>query len=303
MGIRNKGIKMWLMDKLSAWLNTEVAGNEDPRLTDFERLCEELRQGDVILVEGRTRVSHVIKSITNSPWTHSAMYIGRSDEIRDESLQQKVLEHYTGESHEQLIIEAMLGEGTVLCPVNKYANEHLRICRPKGLSRSDRHKVIDFALSQLGYGYDVRHLLDLARFLLPYGIFPRRWRSTLFQRNVGRSTRNVCSYMLGEAFNIVNFPILPIAERTEDGGLKLYKRNPRLFTPRDFDYSPYFDIIKYPYFGLDDVAAYRGLPWNSEGMVCNASGDCFVPINLDTNLKTFGKDDSKSENDISSSSD
>ena len=296
-------IKTWLMDRLSAWLNTEVDDNEDARLTDFERLCEELHQGDILLVEGRTRVSHVIKSITNSPWTHSVMYIGRFDEIRDESLQEKVSEHFTGESHEQLIIEAMLGEGTVIYPVTKYKNEHLRICRPKGLSRSDRQNVITFALSQLGYEYDVRHLLDLARFLLPYGILPRRWRSSLFQQYAGRSTRNVCSYMLGEAFSAVNFPILPIAERAEDGGLKLYKRNPRLFTPRDFDYSPYFDIIKYPYFGLDDVAAYRGLPWDTNGMVCNANGDCFVPFNVDTNLETFGKDEPKSEDDISSSSD
>ena len=288
-------IKTWLMDRLSTWLNTEVDDNEDAQLTDFESLCEELHQGDVLLVEGRTRISHIIKSITNSPWTHSVMYIGRFDEIRDEPLKEKVSEYFTGESHEQLIIEAMLGEGTVIYPVTKYKNEHLRICRPKGLSRSDRQNVIAFALSQLGYDYDVRHLLDLARFLLPYGILPRRWRSTLFQQYAGRSTRNVCSYMLGEAFNTVNFPILPIAERTEDGGLKLYKRNPRLFTPRDFDYSPYFDIIKYPYFGLDDVAAYRGLPWDTNGMVCNANGDCFVPFNDDTKLETFGKDKPRSD--------
>ncbi len=271
------GIKKWLMGRLSGWLNAEVDYNEDSLLTDFDRLCEELHQGDVLLIEGRTRVSHVIKSITNSPWTHSVLYIGRLDEIRDESLQKKVSEYYQGESHEQLIIEAVLGEGTVVNPVTRYENEHLRICRPKGLSRSDRQQVIAFSLSQLGYEYDVRHLLDLARFLIPYGIFPRRWRSTLFQQYAGRSTRNVCSYMLGEAFGSVNFPILPIAERSEDGSLKLYKRNPRLFTPKDFDYSPYFDIIKYPYFGLDDVAAYRGLPWDNEGMICNASGDCFVP--------------------------
>ncbi len=271
-------IKTWLMDRMSAWLNTAVDDNEDAQLTDFDRLCEELHQGDVLLVEGRTRVSHVIKSITNSPWTHSVLYIGRLDEIRDESLQEKVSEYHQGESHEQLIIESMLGEGTIIKPVTKYENEHLRICRPKGLSRSDRQQVIAFSLSQLGYEYDVRHLLDLARFLFPYGIFPRRWRSTLFQQYAGRSTRNVCSYMLGEAFNSVNFPILPIAERGEDGSLTLYKRNPRLFTPKDFDYSPYFDIIKYPYFGLDDVAAYRGLPWDNEGMICNASGDCFVPV-------------------------
>jgi hypothetical protein len=275
------GVRTWLMDRMSGWLNTAVDDNVDSQLTDFDRLCEELRQGDVLLVEGRTRVSHVIKSITNSPWTHSVMYIGRLDELRDETLQEKVSEYYQGESHEQLIIEAMLGEGTVIYPVTKYENEHLRICRPKGLSRSDRQQVINFSLSQLGYDYDVRHLLDLARFLLPYGILPRRWRSTLFQQYAGRSTRNVCSYMLGEAFNSVNFPILPIAERSEDGNLKLYKRNPRLFTPKDFDYSPYFDIIKYPYFGLDDVAAYRGLPWDTEGMICNASGDCYVPLNYD----------------------
>jgi hypothetical protein len=272
------GIRTWLMDRMSDWLNTAVDDNVDSQLTDFDRLCEELHQGDVLLVEGRTRVSHVIKSITNSPWTHSVLYIGRLDELRDEYLQEKVSEYYQGESHEQLIIEAMLGEGTVIYPVKKYEYEHLRICRPKGLSRSDRQQVIDFALSQLGYDYDVRHLLDLARFLVPYSIFPRRWRSTLFQQYAGRSTRNVCSYMMGEAFGSVNFPILPIAERSEDGNLKLYKRNPRLFTPKDFDYSPYFDIIKYPYFGLDDVAAYRGLPWDTEGMVCNASGDCFVPL-------------------------
>ncbi|MFB3116050.1 MAG: hypothetical protein ACE1ZH_01105, partial [Gammaproteobacteria bacterium] len=60
------GIKTWLMDSLSAWLNTTIDDNEDAQLTNFERLCEELHQGDVLLVEGRTRVSHVIKSITNS---------------------------------------------------------------------------------------------------------------------------------------------------------------------------------------------------------------------------------------------
>ena len=291
-------IKTWLMDRMSAWLNTAVDDNEDAQLTDFDRLCEELHQGDVLLVEGRTRVSHVIKSITNSPWTHSVLYIGRLDEIRDESLQEKVSEYHQGESHEQLIIESMLGEGTIINPVTKYENEHLRICRPKGLSRSDRQQVIAFSLSQLGYEYDVRHLLDLARFLFPYSIFPRRWRSTLFQQYAGRSTKNVCSYMMGEAFGSVNFPILPVAERGEDGSLKLYKRNPRLFTPKDFDYSPYFDIIKYPYFGLDDVAAYRGLPWDNEGMICNASGDCFVPIKPDDDAEDSdeGSQDREDEN-------
>jgi len=266
------------MGKLASWLN-KVADPDDNTLplTDFERLCEELRQGDVILVEGRSRVSEVIKAITNSPWTHSALYIGRMDEIRDGALQNKVAEHYGGDPHEQLLIEAMLGEGTVVHPVTKYQSDHLRICRPKGLSKPDRNHVIAYALNQLGYEYDVRHLFDLARFLLPYTLIPRRWRSTLFQHNAGEQTRNLCSYMIADAFTSVHFPILPIAERGDDGNFKLYRRNTRLFTPKDFDYSPYFDIIKYPYLGFDEVAAYRALPWDMEGMVCNAEGDCFIP--------------------------
>ena len=266
------------MNKLSNWLNQVADDVSALPLTDFERLCEEMRQADVILVEGKSRVSEVIKAITNSPWTHSALCIGRLDEIRDGTLQNMVAEHYDGDPHEQLLIEAVLGEGTVIHSVKKYQSDHLRICRPKGLSKQDRNHVIAYALNQLGYEYDVRHLLDLARFLLPYTLIPRRWRSTLFQHNAGQETRNLCSYMIADAFASVSFPVLPIAERCDDGSFKLYKRNPRLFTPKDFDYSPYFDIIKYPYLGFDEVAAYRALPWDVEGMICNAEGDCFIPV-------------------------
>jgi hypothetical protein len=285
------------MNKLANWLN-QVADDDVSvmPLTDFERLCEELRQADVILVEGKSRVSEVIKAIINSPWTHSALYIGRLDEIRDGTLQNKVAEHYNGDPHEQLLIEAMLGEGTVIHPVKKYQSDHLRICRPKGLSKQDRNPVIAYALNQLGYEYDVRHLLDLARFLLPYTLIPRRWRSTLFQHNAGQETRNLCSYMIADAFASVSFPILPIAERCDNGKFKLYKRNPRLFTPKDFDYSPYFDIIKYPYLGFDEVAAYRALPWDMEGMICNAEGDCFIPVKDTEELIASSKSEGNTDN-------
>ena len=35
--------------------------------------------------------------------------------------------------------------------------------------------------------------------------------------------------------------------------------------PRDFDYSPYFSIIKYPFLGMNDIGLYRRLPWDKEG--------------------------------------
>lgn len=271
-------IKNFLMEKISAFLNLEKDGpaNGMP-MTDFERLTEELHQADVVLLEGRSRVSEVIKTVTNSPWTHAALYIGRLDEIKDGALQNAIAEHYTGAPHEQLVIEAMLGEGTIVVPVSKYEGYHLRICRPEGLSRADRQQVIAYAAGQLGYDYDIRHLLDLGRFLLPYSFIPKRWRSSLFEHQAGESTRNVCSSMMAEAFSSVHYPILPFAERVEDGSVKLYRRNTRLITPKDFDYSPYFDIIKYPYFSFDEVAAYRSLPWDTEGKHYNTKDDRFIP--------------------------
>jgi len=231
----------------------------------------------VVLVEGRSRISEVIKLITQSSWTHSALYIGRLFDIEDLSLRNTIRKHYHGDPNEKLLIEALLGEGAVVVPVTKYKKDHLRICRPTGLSPDDAKKVIAFAVNSLGLRYDVRHLLDLARFFFPWAILPRRWRSSLFQHNPGEPTHTVCSSMLAEAFSKVDFPILPFIDRAEDGTLRFFKRNPRLFTPKDFDYSPYFNIIKYPFLGLDDLGVYRKLPWADDKLLYNDENDISFP--------------------------
>ena len=53
-----------------------------------------------------------------------------------------------------------------------------------------------------------------------------------------------------------------------------------IFTPKDFDYSPYFEIIKYPIYGFDHIAMYKKLPWDKDGIMCHAPGDCFLPDNV-----------------------
>ncbi len=269
-------LKHWLLEKIIGWLNKDIGTSGIP-MSDFKRICQELRPADVLLVEGHSRISEVIKNITRSPWTHSALYIGRLHDIEDESVRRQIEKHYTGDSGDQLVIEALLGEDTVVRPLNKYASEHLRICRPKALSLSDANKVVKFAAERLGMKYDVRQLLDLARFLVPYAILPRRWRSTLFEHNAGEQTKTVCSSMIAEAFSTVHFPILPVIQPAGHGHIQMYQRNSRLTKPCDFDYSPYFDIIKYPFMGFDELAFYRQLPWDEEGAVCNEVGDCFIP--------------------------
>ncbi|MDH5326945.1 MAG: YiiX/YebB-like N1pC/P60 family cysteine hydrolase [Gammaproteobacteria bacterium] len=268
--------KKWLIQKIVHWLTHEEDVQGTPPC-DMERLSFEIRPCDVVLVEGRARVSDVIKTITQSSWTHSALYIGRMADIEDPNVREHINWVYDGDPDDQLIIEPLLGEGTVVAPLHKYAKDHLRICRPQGLLPQDVPKVIAYATKHIGYEYNVRQLVDLARFLLPYGIVPRRWRSSLFEHNAGESTKAVCSTLIAAAFATVQFPILPVIHK-EGNTMRMYKRNTRLYTPRDFDYSPYFQIIKYPLLGLNDLSVYRQLPWDQNGVVCNDENECFLPM-------------------------
>lgn len=258
----------WLGYRITQWLIRDGPPPPSP-LCDFNRLRYELKPGDVILIEGRSRVADVIKMITQSPWSHSALYIGRLYDIPDPKLRTIVDTHFEGDPEDQLIVEALMGFGTLVAPLSKYRHDHLRICRPEGLSPNDAQHVVGYAIKRIGLRYDIRQVLDLARFLFPWGLLPRRWRSSLFQHNAGEPTRTVCSTLLAEAFNEVDFPILPFIDRGDDGSVRFFKRNPKLFAPRDFDYSPYFDIIKYPFLGLNDIGLYRRLPWSTDETLHN----------------------------------
>ncbi|WMS88310.1 YiiX/YebB-like N1pC/P60 family cysteine hydrolase [Pleionea litopenaei] len=262
----------FLKRAIERWLNKESPAPDFPQ-SDFERLRYGLRPGDVLLVEGRTRVSEVIKLITQSRWSHAALYIGRLHDIESEDIRQRILQHATFEPSEQLIIEGLLGQGTVVNKLSDYQRDNLRICRPSALSHGDAKEVVNYASQHLGTPYNFRQMLDLARLLFPWSIVPRRWRSSLFTNNVGEPTRTVCSSMLAEAFGQVNYPVLPKFKKVGKDRVELIKRNTKLFTPADFDYSPYFKVIKFPFWGQVDNAHYRALPWNKDGLMSNDEDD------------------------------
>jgi hypothetical protein len=245
-----KRLKKRVWDTVTEWLTKEPA-EPSTHLSDYERMRHEIRPTDVVLVEGRSRVSEIIKTITLSSWSHSA--------LRD--LRDYIQYLYDADPGEPLMIEAMLGEGTFIAPLSKYKDFHVRICRPKGLSHADAEKVVRYCVGCVTLGYDIRQLLDLARFMFPYGLLPRRWRSSLFEHNSGLPTQTVCSTMIAQAFHEVNFPVLPLLISHGRAKMSLKERNTKLFTPRDFDYSPYFEIVKYPLFSIDELTTYRNLPW------------------------------------------
>ena len=262
--------------KLVDWL---IVNNKpiNAGLCDFNRLEEEIETCDIILVEGRSRVAEVIKVLSQSPWSHSALNIGHLENIKSPEMRHFVEKFVAPEDRDKhLILEVLFDQGVVLKPLEKYRGEHLRICRPIGLYAEDAQKILNSSLMNLGKQYNTRQSFDLLRFLLPIAILPRRWLSTLFEYQEGSRTEEICSSMLVDAFNTVGFPVRPIVKIKADNQIELIRRNPLLYTPSDFDYSPYFNIVKYPIYGAAGNGHYRDLNWNQEGKMANSDTDIFI---------------------------
>src|SRR6266478_2153246 len=109
-----------------------------------------------------------------------------------------------GEPH--VLIEANIGEGVTSAPLSKYFAYHTRLCRPVGLSYEDRTTVCRYAINRIGFGYDTKNIVDLMRYLIP----PK-----ITQAGSRRARREI-----------------------------LHIRDSSLYMPRDFDISPYFEVVK-----------------------------------------------------------
>ncbi len=233
---------------------------------DLAELKRQIRKGDVLLVEGNERVSQVIKYLTQSSWSHSALYIGDEAIKRDPELRLKLAKEY-GEEANYMVVEALVQSGVVLTPLAKYRDFNVRICRPYRLVEADLRMVLDEAMASIGRSYDLRNVFDLARYFLPVSLVPARFRRTALRFGSGDPTRAICSSMIAECFDKVRFPIVPKIEPLPEGYPVLHDRphrlgklisrhrrlpaglyhmiSPSLVTPRDFDLSPYFEIIKF----------------------------------------------------------
>lgn len=246
-----KKVKTLIYKKISNFLLFNISKPRISPLSDYSRLIRNLKICDVILLEGRSRAARAISVITRSVWTHSALYIGDFEQLA-EDIKELILKYNPKLGYGPLIIESNIGEGVVIKNLDVYASDHLRICRPRNISKIQKNIIINYVLSELGLPYDHQQVFDLARFFCPWWILPRKWHSSLFNHNAQNPTKLTCSLLIATAFIKAKFPILPLLEKTTDGKLKVHARNPRLFVPSDFDYSPFFEIIKYPIIKLEE---------------------------------------------------
>lgn len=234
-------------------LNEPSSGYKPYTPSDFATLCQTLQVGDVLLVEGRERISGAIKYLTQSTWSHAALYVGEM--ARQEA---------EGEPHR--LVEVDLREGCISVPLSKYSSYNTRICRPKRVSDADRHAVAQYMLDNIGLTYDLRNIFDLFRYFFPTPPVPVRWRRKMLSIRSGDPTRAICSSLIARAFQSVRYPILPNVTEVDDiAGNEFIRRelyhirHHSLFAPRNFDLSPWFEIVK-P--GLDETFDRTELNWD-----------------------------------------
>lgn len=248
---------------------------------DLHHLKKHVRKADVILVDGDQRVSQAIETLTTSSWSHNCVYIGDEIVRRDHPLRREVEKKYGAEA-EHLVIEALVDQGVIVSPLSKYIDFNIRVCRPYRLRPADARIVMDELIAKLGLKYDIKNFIDLTRYLLPFHLIPARYREDALHLGSGLATETICSSMTAAAFQKVGFPILPLFRREKPQTLgqrvkasllgrrsrRVYTgifraRHPTLVVPRDFDLSPFFEIIKFNQIE-DGSFDYRRMRWDAD---------------------------------------
>jgi hypothetical protein len=225
----------WVGKLIARQVSKPTSGYEPYAAARPELLAMIIRPSDVLLVEGRrSKINSAIRYLTRSTWSHAALYVGLGANLGEVNGEPLVL------------VEAELGKGVIASPLSKYATHNTRICRPVGLSPEDRMKVVRFAVEHIGHAYDLKNIIDLLRYFLPQPPMPARWRRRMISLGSGEATRAICSSLIAQAFQSVNYPILPEVRLVDEQSRReiLHIRHHSLYTPRDFDISPFFTIVK-----------------------------------------------------------
>ena len=217
-----------LSDAVVRFLTRDVPNYQRRIPNNLDNLKKHVCLGDVILVEGKSRLSQIIKYLTQSSWSHSGIYVG--DRLLDapHPLGGRFRDVY-GEDARHLVLEADLASGVSAVPLSKYTEYNIRVCRPYCISQADIEHVVDDVVAHVGDQYDQRQLLDLGRYLTPFHLLPASMR-----------------------------------EEQQEGlhpwGPRMRSVHPRLVLPRDFDLSPYFRIVKFNSVEEGPID-YRAIEW------------------------------------------
>lgn len=248
-------IRAWLGRWLAAYLSQPSRSPPYGPTNRPEQLAAALRKGDVLLIEGASRISTAIKYLTQSTWSHAALCFRSPAELSVDA-----------RFDAPVLVEADVNHGVRTVPLRGYLDFHSRICRPVGLDPDEIDALTRFMLDRVGNRYDLKNVFDLARYLIRTPPVPEGQRRRMLALGSGDPTRAICSSLLAQAFESVRYPVLPEVDESPGRALSaaqreiLHIRHHSLFAPRDFDISPYFRIVK-P--SLEAGFDFRALRWAS----------------------------------------
>ncbi len=220
---------------------------------NLEKLYSVVKPGDVVLVEGRSEMSRIIKLFSSSHWSHAALYVG--DYLIDHNTPAGSTYSATyGNCSNHMVIEAYSGKGVIAEPLEKYKDYNIRLCRPYGILAPDLDQVIQTVIKRLGMHYDDQNIIAIAMMALQ--TIWRRKNTYTAKACLGNCNNFevICSGMIAQAFQSVSYPIVPalLPPSKDDAfntnnpyGGGLIMRHYSQITPKDFDLSPNFEIIKY----------------------------------------------------------
>lgn len=218
-----KNLGSYLADFLTKEPNKKLTLNSYYQVS-IDEIKPILRPCDVILIEGKSRVSKAIQFITESNWSHAAIFIGKF------------------KNYEDCLIEVKLTDGCIHTDLNYYSNYNIRVCRPMFLNSLMKKNMLKFLKNKIGVTYDLKNIFDLMRYIYPNPPVPKKFRRNLIGIGAGSPTKAICSTLIAQGFEQANHPILPLEETSKK--VNLVKRHHSFCLPKDFDISPFFEIIK-----------------------------------------------------------
>jgi Permuted papain-like amidase enzyme, YaeF/YiiX, C92 family len=190
--------------------------------SDPRSLAAVLHRGDVLLTQGNSRFAAVIRSLTRSPWSHVSMYVGPLDDGPDPLC----------------VVEADIAAGVRSIRLSELNALQVRVLRPIGLTDTDRTRLADWVVAQIGSEYDLAHAWGLLRNVLRLPL-PLRFRSA--SGTIARSAKRfICCSLLAHAFAWVGYSVLP-----DEGGLDpTITADASNLTPGDFERASIFEIVE-----------------------------------------------------------
>jgi hypothetical protein len=213
-----------LLAALAIFLAQPIKRYSPSTITDPGSLSAVLRNGDVLLTEGNTRIAALVKCLTRSTWSHVSMYVGPLEEG----------------PNPPCIVEADIAAGVRSIRLSELEGLNVRVLRPIGLNDAERGRLAKWVVSRIGGEYDLEHAWALARRFLP--VLPKTSFPPALNGIAEGATRFICSTLIANAFALVGYSIAPI----HTAGIAATTADHRYVIPSDFESAAVFEVVSPP---------------------------------------------------------